>query len=135
MANYIGISGSVIMTDPEKFPLLFNREHVEHIEIGDYLLATGEETISYIKKWAKYIKVVHLHNVEFQHNKYIWVPVHSSHELDETHFKVENIISKLAKENEVFFVFEHTPHSNPKETFVKEGIQWVKELIEEEKKV
>jgi hypothetical protein len=30
----------------------------------------------------------------------------------------------------VFFVFEHTPHSNPTEAFVNEGISWVKEIIE-----
>ena len=100
------------------------------IDIGDYLLATGEQAIAYIKRWSKYIKVVHLHNVEFQGDKYIWVPVHPSHEFDYTHFKVEDIIIQLAKKSDIFFVFEHTPHSNPEEVFIKEGIDWVKSLLE-----
>ena len=36
MANQIGISGSTILTDSEKFELLFSKEHVEHIEIGEF---------------------------------------------------------------------------------------------------
>ncbi|GAA0352089.1 hypothetical protein GCM10008932_01360 [Alkalibacterium iburiense] len=34
------------------------------------------------------------------------------------------------KSPHVFFVFEHTPHTNPTEDFVNEGIDWVKEMIE-----
>ncbi|WP_339229281.1 TIM barrel protein [Oceanobacillus sp. FSL K6-2867] len=100
------------------------------IDIGDYLLATGDEAKSYIKKWKKHIMVVHLHNVEFHNNKYIWVPVHPSHELDNKHFKVANLIYELSTNSDVFFVFEHTPHTNPTEEFVNEGINWVKDLID-----
>ncbi|AVQ98402.1 hypothetical protein OBCHQ24_05045 [Oceanobacillus iheyensis] len=100
------------------------------IDIGDYLLATGDKVMDYIEKWKSHIKVVHLHNVEFHNNKYIWVPVHPSHEKDKTHFNVENLINKLSSSSNVFFVFEHTPHSNPTEAFVNEGISWVKEIIE-----
>lgn len=99
------------------------------IDIGDYLLATGDQVMDYIKKWKKYIKVVHLHNVEFHNNKYIWVPVHPSHETDDSHFKVRDLIYKLSKSLGVFFVFEHTPHTNPTETFVNEGISWIKDII------
>ncbi|WP_249872645.1 TIM barrel protein [Oceanobacillus saliphilus] len=99
------------------------------IDIGDYLLATGDKVMDYIEKWKKHIKVVHIHNVEFHHNKYIWVPVHPSHEIDNSHFKVKDLIDKLSTSSGVFFVFEHTPHTNPTETFVDEGMNWVKEII------
>lgn len=99
------------------------------IDIGDYLLATGDKMMDYIEKWKNHIKVVHLHNVEFHHNKYIWVPVHPSHEIDNSHFNIRDLIYKLSTSSNVFFVFEHTPHSNPTEKFVDEGISWVKEII------
>lgn len=101
------------------------------IDIGDYLLATGDKALDYIKKWTRHIKVVHLHNVEFHNNKYIWVPVHPSHEKDNSHFNVKDLIYKLSKSSGVFFIFEHTPHTNPTETFVNEGINWVKDIIRE----
>ncbi|MEH7226700.1 hypothetical protein V7112_23125 [Bacillus sp. JJ1566] len=82
-----------------------------------------------MEKWKKHIKVVHLHNVEFHNNKYIWVPVHPSHEIDNLHFRVKDLIRKLSFNSDVFFVFEHTPHTNPTEIFVNEGINWVKEII------
>lgn len=99
------------------------------IDIGDYLMATGDKVMDYIEKWRKYIKVVHLHNVKFQDNKYIWIPVHPSHEMDKIHFNVRELIHQLSKSQEVFFIFEHTPHTNPTDEFVNEGINWVKEII------
>jgi len=71
---------------------------------------------------------VHLHNVEFHKNKYIWVPVHPSHELDNSHFNVSDLIYHLST-SATFFIFEHTPHSNPTKTFIDEGIK-VKDIIE-----
>ncbi|GAQ19592.1 xylose isomerase-like TIM barrel [Oceanobacillus picturae] len=100
------------------------------IDIGDYLLAIGDRAREYIEKWKRHIKVVHLHNVEFHNNKYIWVPVHPSHELDDTHYNVKHLLSLLSTSSNVCFVFEHTPHTNPTEAFVNEGISWVKEIIE-----
>jgi sugar phosphate isomerase/epimerase len=99
------------------------------IDIGDYLIGAKEKTLQYIRKWSEYIKVVHLHNVEFHENTYIWVPVHPSHEQDDSHFKIKAIIEELAKCEEVTFVFEHTPHSNPTSQFVLEGMNWVRGII------
>ncbi|WLD94292.1 TIM barrel protein [Alkalihalobacillus sp. AL-G] len=101
------------------------------IDIGDYLLAVGKETLEYISKWKQYIKVVHMHNVEFQGDRYIWVPVHPSHERDENYFNIEEIVLFLSNCENVTFVLEHTPHSNPTNQFVEEGIHWVRELIGE----
>lgn len=99
------------------------------IDIGDYLMATGDKVLDYIEKWKQHIKVVHLHNVEFQNDKYFWIPVHPSQESDRSYYKINNLIKKLATSSDVFFVFEHTPHTNPTDTFVNEGIHWVKEII------
>lgn len=99
------------------------------IDIGDYLIGAQEKAISYIKKWQRFIKVVHLHNVEYQDEKYIWVPIHPSHENNGFHFNVKELILELAKSKAVIFVLEHTPHSNPSTEFVQEGISWVKKLL------
>jgi sugar phosphate isomerase/epimerase len=100
------------------------------IDIGDYLIGAKEKTERYIRKWRDYIKVVHLHNVEFTQDKYIWIPVHPTHEEDGIHFNVQTIIGELAKcKEEVIFVFEHTPHSNPTREFVTEGIKWVDGIL------
>ncbi|KON85562.1 hypothetical protein AF332_00995 [Sporosarcina globispora] len=102
------------------------------IDIGDYILAAGENTLNYIEKWSEFVKVVHLHNVGYQGEKYIWVPVHPSHENDGKHHKIKNLIEFLAKDcKDVFFVMEYTQHTNPTEKMVEEGIGWVRALIEE----
>lgn len=115
----------------DRFPLeTWNKYGIKLcIDVGDYLLATGCDALNYVKKWRDHIKVVHLHHVEFRGEKYIWIPVHPSYEADHSHFQVKKLIKQLAKSPDVFFIFEHTPHSKPTKAFVEEGIQWVKELI------
>ncbi len=100
------------------------------IDIGDYMMAAGDKALSYIKKWAEFVRVVHLHNVEYHGEKYIWVPVHPSHEHDGQHFKIKEILQLLTEEcQDVIFVLEHTPHTNPEEKVVDEGIEWVRKII------
>lgn len=99
------------------------------IDIGDYLMAAGSSSLKYLSKWKEYIKVVHLHNVKFEEDKYIWVPIHPSQERDDSYYNIQDLIIQLAESSEVIFVFEHTPHSNPSEAFVNEGIDWVKEIV------
>ena len=99
------------------------------IDIGDYLLATGGQPMAHLKKWQAFIKVVHLHNVEFHGDKYIWVPVHPSQVNNSSYYEIKDLIIQLAKSSEVYFVFEHTPHVKPTEKYVNEGIEWVKKLI------
>jgi sugar phosphate isomerase/epimerase len=102
------------------------------IDVGDYILAAGKLSVNpleLIQKWQDHIKVVHLHNIEFLEDKYIWVPIHPSHENDGVHYPINKILSFLADCKEIYWVLEHTPHSNPTKEFVKEGIQWLKENI------
>lgn len=99
------------------------------IDIGDYLIATGEEIIKYVEKWKEHIKIVHLHNVAYQGDKYIWIPVHPSHENNGKQYKLAPILRFLSQCKEVNFVFEHTPHSNPNREFVYEGYTWTKNMV------
>lgn len=100
------------------------------IDIGDYLIATGDQIFPYINKWKDHIKIVHLHNVLYEAGKYIWIPIHPSHEGSEEYFQVEKLIEFLSRCGDITFVFEHTPHSNPSSEFVNEGYQWLKGILE-----
>jgi sugar phosphate isomerase/epimerase len=99
------------------------------IDIGDYLLADRDGALALIQKWKDHIKVVHLHNIEFTVDKYIWVPIHPSHESDGEHYPLQEILGFLSTCNDLFWVLEHTPHSNPTWAFVSEGINWLKTNI------
>jgi sugar phosphate isomerase/epimerase len=99
------------------------------IDLGDYAIASKGDYVSIIKKWRDHIKVVHLHNVVFDKDSYIWVPVHPSQETDSDYFKMEDAIRCLSESDDVFFVLEHTPHRVPSAKYVREGIDWVGELI------
>jgi sugar phosphate isomerase/epimerase len=102
------------------------------IDVGDYLLAAAKlstNPLDLIQKWQEHIKVVHLHNIEFIEEKYIWIPIHPSHESDDVYFPIKEILSFIAKQNNIYWVLEHTPHSRPKKEFVMEGIQWLKKDI------
>jgi sugar phosphate isomerase/epimerase len=101
------------------------------IDIGDYAMAVGGRITEYLAKWKAYIHVVHLHNVEFADDRYIWVPVHLEQERDGVHYRMEGIIRFLAEQcRDVTFVFEHTPHTNPSKAMVQEGYRWVQSLVQ-----
>lgn len=101
------------------------------IDIGDYLIAS-DKAYSLIEKWLDHILVVHLHNVEFSAEHYIWVPIHPSHENDGIHYSIEAILRLLARGNQRFFILEHTPETQPRERFVEEGLNWLREILNEE---
>ena len=98
------------------------------IDIGDYIIATKDKTLEYLLKWREFIKVVHLHNIHYEDNEYLWIPVHPIHETSGNH-KVEKIIMFLAQSKDVTFIFEHTPETKPSKEFVYEGFKWVSSLI------
>ncbi|UOQ93828.1 sugar phosphate isomerase/epimerase [Halobacillus shinanisalinarum] len=99
------------------------------IDIGDYLLAVGGDWQVYLEHLKPYIKVVHLHNILIEGSKYIWVPPHPDLEGAEGYWKIKPIVQYLAQGTDKYFLFEHTPHSNPTDEFVDEGIDWIHELI------
>lgn len=99
------------------------------IDIGDYLIATGDEIVTYLEKWKDHIKVVHLHNVAYEGDRYIWIPVHPSHEDNGKQYKIEHILSFLSKCKEINFIFEHTPHTNPSKEFVLQGYLWTRNIV------
>ncbi|WP_228116102.1 sugar phosphate isomerase/epimerase family protein [Fictibacillus phosphorivorans] len=91
------------------------------IDIGDYLLAADENALEMIQKWKDHIKVVHLHNIEFMNDKYIWIPIHPSHEDDGKHYPIKEILHVLAESPDIYWVLEHTPHSNPLKHLLMRG--------------
>ncbi|GGH78251.1 sugar phosphate isomerase/epimerase [Pullulanibacillus pueri] len=99
------------------------------IDVGDYALATGDKFLDYLKKWRHYVKIVHLHNIEYRGDKYYWVPIHPSHEEDGQHVPLKAVIEQLSLSPDVVFVLEHTPHLNPGDAFVREGLHWLQELL------
>lgn len=99
------------------------------IDIGDYLIAS-DQAYSLIEKWLDHIHVVHLHNVEFSAEHYIWVPIHPSHENDGIHFSIEAILNLLTRTGQRFFILEHTPETQPRDCFVEEGLRWLREIID-----
>lgn len=98
------------------------------IDIGDYIIATENEILNYLLKWKELIKVVHLHNIQYEGDKYIWIPVHPTQEQN-SNYKIKKIFEFLSQSKDVTFVFEHTPETNPSKTFVIEGYKWVSSLI------
>ena len=98
------------------------------IDIGDYIIATGKEILSYISKYSEYIKVVHLHNVQYEGASYIWTPVHPTKEYISDN-KIDEIITLLTQSKDVIFLFEHTPDTNPSKEYVNEGYRWISSLI------
>lgn len=98
------------------------------IDIGDYIIATENEILNYISKWKEFIKVVHLHNIHYEGDRYFWIPVHPTQEYSGNH-KIGEIIKFLSQSKNVIFVFEHTPETNPSKEFVKEGYKWVSSII------
>lgn len=99
------------------------------IDIGDYLIATGDEIVTYLEKWKEHIKVVHLHNVAYEGKRYIWIPVHPSQEGNGKQYKIAHILRFLSKCKEINFIFEHTPHSNPSKEFVQQGYMWTRNVV------
>lgn len=99
------------------------------IDIGDYIVATDDQIFNYLEKWKDLIKVVHLHNVHYEEDDYIWIPVHPSQDDNSRNYKIEEIIRFLSQCKDITFVFEHTPHPLTTPEVVNESYEWVKTLI------
>ncbi|MBE1446805.1 sugar phosphate isomerase/epimerase family protein [Paenibacillus sp. OAS669] len=100
------------------------------IDIGDYLMATGDRILSYLAKWRNHIKSVHLHNVELVPGHYHWIPVHPSHETNGRQYPIQELIRFLAECEDVVFIFEHTPHGQHDKAFIQSGYEWIRKLAE-----
>lgn len=98
------------------------------IDIGDYIIATEKNILKYVSKWKDFIRVVHLHNVCYEEDRYIWTPVHPQKAYIEE-CRIDEIITSLSESKEVIFVFEHTPDTNPSKVYVNEGYMWIRSLI------
>ncbi|CDQ18092.1 hypothetical protein SAMN05192559_102165 [Halobacillus karajensis] len=99
------------------------------IDIGDYMVAAGREWKDYISPLLPFTKVVHMHNVQYIENHYIWVPIHPDPVIQGAAYDMQPCLELLAEGKDKYFIFEHTPHSHPSEEIVQEGISWVKDII------
>lgn len=68
---------------------------------------------------------VHLHNVQYTNNGNLWVPIHPDPENQGAACDMRPVMEWLAR----YFIFEHTPHSNPAEDIVEEDIQWIRSIL------
>ncbi|UOQ46292.1 sugar phosphate isomerase/epimerase [Halobacillus salinarum] len=110
---------------------IWNHYHLSIcIDLGDYRMAAGDKWKAYVEPLLPFVKVVHLHNVSYIEDGYIWIPVHPQFENKNSHFEMEPMIEILGEGNPKYFVLEHTPHSNPSKSLVTEGVEWVRKLIE-----
>ncbi|MBA2173500.1 TIM barrel protein [Halobacillus locisalis] len=92
------------------------------IDLGDYRMATEDEWKTYIEPLLPFTKVVHMHNVQLKQEGYIWTLMHPK---AYGVFDMQPMIEYLASQQSVFFIFEHTPHTNPTSNEVAEAIQWI----------
>ncbi|MYL47863.1 TIM barrel protein [Halobacillus litoralis] len=99
------------------------------VDIGDYRIAVGDNWRRYIEPLLPYTKVVHMHNVQFTNQGYIWTLIHPDFEKQGTAFDMAPCIELLAKGRDKYFILEHTPHTNPSEEEVDEGVEWVIEQL------
>ncbi|WP_226583274.1 TIM barrel protein [Halobacillus litoralis] len=99
------------------------------IDIGDYIMAAGDQWRTFVEPLLPMTKVVHMHNVQYRHDGYIWVPIHPSRELWDSAYDMRPFLELLASGRDKYFLFEHTPHSSPSNEQVREGIKWVNEIV------
>jgi sugar phosphate isomerase/epimerase len=100
------------------------------IDVGDYMLAKGEEGVKYAIKWKDYAHVVHLHHIEDSSEKYIWTPVHPSNEKHIEPSSIKDYIREFGSQENTKLILEHTPHRVPSKHFVLEGINWIKDTLD-----
>ncbi|GEN51973.1 TIM barrel protein [Halobacillus faecis] len=99
------------------------------IDIGDYRIAVEDKWREYIEPLLPFTKVVHMHNVRFTDEAYIWTPIHRDFEKQGTAFDMAPCIELLAKGRDKYFILEHTPHTNPSGKDVDDGIEWVTQQL------
>ncbi|MGP4074500.1 sugar phosphate isomerase/epimerase family protein [Halobacillus sp. K22] len=99
------------------------------IDMGDYRMAAGDKWKEYIVPLLPYTTVVHVHNVSFSNNKYYWVPIHPGLNETDGHYDMKSMIEILSERKGRYFILEHTPHSRPSDSYVDEGLEWIRNLI------
>lgn len=99
------------------------------IDLGDYVMAFGEkDMVGRIKKWQDFIGVVHLHNVDYIDNSYIWRPIHPD-DVKNGYHNLESVLSYFKNLNEVYFVMEHTPEIDYNAQYLKESADYIRAHI------
>jgi sugar phosphate isomerase/epimerase len=104
------------------------------LDIGHLHLTTfhsGIDPYEFAAQLSPYTWLIHIYNATLEmYRRYHHVPVHPSQRPEEGWADVEGLLERaLAGTRTCTIVFEHTPQYPASETFVKEGIDWVRELV------
>ena len=105
------------------------------VDVGDIYMASQESSVPYlemISHLAPLAKVVHLHDVVVQGERYFWTPVTGQDAVP----IAETLALLNPLERDIFVVVEHTPHLVESVKQVRQGIEWLrgqlgKSVIEE----
>lgn len=97
------------------------------LDLGDWWLAAKELGIPFetlIEPFLPLAASFHVHHVYEVDERYVWTPVHPS---TDTHFGFMPVLRAAVNQNPgVMIVIEHTPHLVPSESYVREGVEWLK---------
>lgn len=99
------------------------------IDLGDYRMAAGDQWPTYLQHLLPFTKVVHMHNVKYNDSGYYWVPLHPDLEEKSGGYEMRPCLELLIQGQDKYFIFEHTPHTNPSKNEVEESIKWVRNIV------
>jgi sugar phosphate isomerase/epimerase len=92
----------------------------------------GLDPLEFVRKLAPYTWVIHIYNATPEmYRRYHHVPAHPSQRPEEGWADIPAILECVLAENErsLIIVFEYSPKYPADETFMREGIEWVKEVV------
>jgi sugar phosphate isomerase/epimerase len=92
----------------------------------------GIDSLEFATKLAPYTWVIHIYNATPEmYRKYHHVPAHPSQRPEEGWADIPAILECVlrGRERNLIIVFEYSPQYPADETFMREGIEWVKEVV------
>lgn len=100
------------------------------LDLGDWWLAAKGMGVPFgtlIEPFLSLAASFHVHHVHEGDERYIWTPFHPSTDAD---FGFLPLLRAAASQDpDVMIVFEHTPHLVPSQSYVREGVEWLKGAI------
>jgi sugar phosphate isomerase/epimerase len=92
----------------------------------------GTDSLEFARKLAPYTWIIHVYNATPEmYRKYHHVPVHPSQRPEEGWADIPATLECVLEyeERDLIIVFEYSPPYPADETFMREGIEWVKEVV------
>ncbi len=95
----------------------------------------GLDSLEFATKLAPYTWIIHIYNATPEmYRKYHHVPVHPSQRPEEGWADIPAILECVLgrRERDLILVFEYSPEYPADETFMREGLEWIKEAVARE---